>query len=132
MINNAQILGRIGRIDTKQMPQGGQVTNISMVTSKKYMKDGQRVEKVMWHNISLFSKLSEIAEKYVAVGDLLWVQGEMCSEKYTGKDGQERSKFYVIGPELKLIPKGSGAPREEAQVAKAAAGNPFEDDEIPF
>lgn len=131
MINQASILGRVGRIDTKQLPQGGQVTNISMVTSKKYVKDGQKVEKVMWHNITLFSKLSEIADKYVAVGDLLWIQGEMCSEKYIGRDGQERSKFYVIGHELKLIPKGSGAPRQEAQTA-APAGNPFEDDAIPF
>ena len=127
MINIAQILGRVGRIDSKMMTTGNPVTNISMVTSKKYIKDGQKIEKVMWHNVSLFSKLSEIAEKYVAVGDLLWIQGEMCSEKYTGKDGTERNKFYVIAHELKLMPKNGAKPEVSPKT------DPFGfDTEVPF
>jgi single-strand DNA-binding protein len=104
MVNIGQILGRVGRIETRPI-NSGSVTNISMVTSKKYMKDGQKQEKTTWHNVTCFGKVSEIAEKFVKVGDLLFIQGEMDNQKYTGKDGIERTKFSVIANDLKLLPK---------------------------
>ena len=105
MINIAQVLGRVGKMDTKTTQTGMKITNLSLVTSKKYMKDGQKAEKINWHNIVLFQKLAEIAEKYVAVGDLLYIQGEMETSKYTAKDGQEKTKTCIIGNDLKLMPK---------------------------
>lgn len=128
MINMAQILGRVGRIDSKTTGGGVKITNISMVTSKKYVKNGEKQEKVTWHNVTLFNKLSEIAEKYVAIGDLLFIQGEMDTQKYTAPDGQERSKTLVIAHELKLMPKAAEhkpAPKQEIDPA-------FMDDDLPF
>ncbi len=130
MINLAQILGRVGRIETVKLKSGSQVTNMTMVTSKKFVKDGQKQEKVTWHNITLFSKISEIAEKYVGVGDLLYIQGEMDNQKYTGKDGIERTKAFVIGHELKLMPKSKELKTEEK--IDAAFDASFVSDEIPF
>lgn len=105
MINQATVLGRVGKIGTRTLNNGGPVTNISIVTSKKYNKDGVKLEKVTWHNISCYSKLAEIAEKYVAVGDLLYIQGEIDMHKYIAKDGTERTSFYIIAHDLKLMPK---------------------------
>jgi single-strand DNA-binding protein len=129
MINSGQILGRVGRIDTKTAGSGVKITNLSMVTSKKFVKNGEKHEKVTWHNVSLFNKLAEIAEKYVCVGDLLYIQGEMDSQKYTAKDGQERINFCVIAHELKLMPKTKehgSAPKEKVQDPA------FIDDDIPW
>lgn len=130
MINMAMILGRVGKIATKALNSGGGVTNISMVTSKKYVKNGEKVEKVTWHNITLFSKLSEIAEKYVAVGDLLYIQGEMDNQKYTGQDGIERNKSFIIAHELKLMPKAKEHRPEDKH--SEVQNNGFCDDTIPF
>ena len=130
MINMGQILGRVGRIETKTVTTGNKITTISMVTAKKYLKEGVKQEKTTWHNVTLFNKLADIAEKYVNVGDLLFVQGEMDSKKYTGKDGQEKNSFFLIGYELKLMPKTkelSSTPKEKTYDPEA-----FNDDEIPF
>jgi len=105
MINKGMVLGRVGKIATKSLANGSGVTNISMVTSKKFSKDGVTQEKATWHNISCFSKLSDIAEKYVAVGDLLYIEGEMATHKYIGKDGAERTSSYIIAHEIKLMPR---------------------------
>jgi single-strand DNA-binding protein len=129
MINLGQLLGRVGKIETKPM-NGSSVTNISMVTSKKYMKDGQKQEKVTWHNVTCFAKLSEIAEKYVFVGDLVYIQGEMDTQKYTGKDGIERSKSFIIAHEIKLMPKAKEHKPEPKQ--DPHFGSDFLDDAIPF
>jgi len=119
MINIAQVLGRVGKIDTKSTASGVKITNLSLVTSKKFTKNGEKQEKVTWHNVTLFSKLSEIAEKYVSTGDLLYIQGEMDNQKYTTQDGQERIKHFIIAHDLKLMPKSKehhAAPKEADDV----------------
>ena len=128
MVNQGTILGRVGKIDTKTTQGGIKITNVSIVTSKKFTKNGEKQEKVTWHNVTLFSKLAEIAEKYVAVGDLLYVQGEMDNQKYTTQDGQERTKFFIIGHDIKLMPKS----KEHKAAPKENVESDFEDDMIPF
>ena len=130
MINLVQILGRVGKIETKNTASNLKITNLSMVTSKKYVKNGEKVEKVTWHNISLYSKLAEIAEKYVSVGDLLYIQGEIENQKYKGQDGQERTRFFINGNEIKLMPKNKEYKKQET--APANHDDPFQDSEIPF
>ncbi len=105
MINIAQVLGRVGKMDSAVTSAGMKITKMSIVTSKKYVKDGQKVEKVNWHNIVLFQKLAEIAEKYVAVGDLVYIQGEIETQKYKTQLGEDRSKTSIIAHDLKLMPK---------------------------
>lgn len=130
MINQATILGRVGKIETKYTGTGVQITNCSMVTSKKFMKDGEKTEKVTWHNVTLFNKLAEIAENYVNVGDMLYVQGEMDSQKYTTQDGQERTKFFIIANTLDLQPKSkehTSPPKEQKAHEPSIV-----DDDIPW
>lgn len=105
MINLSQILGRVGKIETITSPKGLKISNLSMVTSKKYTKDGEKQEKVTWHNVTFYSKLAEVAEKYVHVGDRLYIRGEMDCQKYKDSSGADRVKYSVIGHELQLMPK---------------------------
>lgn len=129
MINLAQVLGRVGKIDNKTSASGVKISNCSIVTSKKFTKNGEKIEKVTWHNITLFNKLAEIAEKYVNVGDLLYIQGEMDSQKYTTQDGQERIKHFIIAHDLRLMPK---AKEHKVEPKATAAFDAFQDDAIPF
>jgi len=129
MVNQGTILGRVGKIDAKTVSSGIKITNISMVTSKKYVKNGEKLEKVTWHNITLFNKLAEIAEQYVNVGDMLYIQGEMDNQKYTTTDGIEKTRHHVIAHELKLLPKS----KEHKPESKAAPqSDAFVDDDIPW
>ncbi len=130
MINMAQLLGRIGKIDTKTTDSGIKITNLSLVTAKKFVKNGEKQEKITWHNVTLFNKLAEIAEKYVNKGDLLYIQGEMDSQKYTTQDGQEREKHFIVAHELKLMPKTKEHPVEPKK--SSSYEGDFPDSEIPF
>jgi single-strand DNA-binding protein len=130
MVNQGTVLGRVGKIETKTTSSGTKITNISMVTSKKYMKDGQKQEKATWHNVTAFNKIAEIAEKYVNVGDCLYIQGEMDNQKYTTQDGQERVKYFIIANTLQLMPKTKEhhiQPKKDVSYEDA-----FQDSEIPF
>lgn len=128
MINIAQIAGRVGTLDTKTTSSGMKVTNMSVVTSKRYVKDGVKEEKVTWHNVVLFNKLSEIAEKYISIGDMVWVQGEMDNKKYMTQHGQERISFKILANNVQLFPKGKDA--IATPIAKDFQAP--EDDEVPW
>lgn len=128
MINQATLLGRVGKIDHKTSSNGLKISNLSIVTTKKFTKDGQKQEQVTWHNVTLFSKLSEIAEKYIGVGDLLYVQGEITVQKYKDANGLDKSKHFIVGHDIKMMPRT----KEHAAAPQAEIGNQLEDDFIPF
>ena len=129
MINQATLLGRVGKIENKTSQAGLKICNLSIVTSKKYTKDGEKQEVVTWHNVSLYSKLADIAEKYVAVGDLLYVQGEISVQKYEDANGAHKTKHFIIGHDIKMMPRN----REHIPpAAKSESKNTIDDDFIPF
>lgn len=129
MINQGTILGRIGKIETNTSASGVKVTKISIVTSKRYTKNGEKTEKVTWHNVTAFQKLAEIAEKYVSIGDLVYVQGEMENQKYTDNSGAERIKYYIVANTIQLMPRSKEKPAEQPKQVQDEA---FEDDDLPW
>lgn len=133
MLNKAILMGRVGKTDTKSLSNGNSVTNLSMVTTKRYTdKQGVKQEKVTWHNVSFFAKLSEIVSKYVKVGDLIYIEGEIDVQKYTGQDGIERTRVSVLAHDLKMMPKAKEhVPQVKVAEDIHAAFGEF-NDEIPF
>lgn len=128
MINVAHLLGRVGKIENTTLSNGNCVTNLSMVTNKKYLKNGEKAEKLTWHNVSLFNRLSEIAEKYVMVGDLIYIQGEIENKKYKGQDGIERISSFIIANTVRLMPN-----KREFKQEKEYKNEFIDDsDSIPF
>lgn len=133
MINSVHILGRVGKKDFKSLQSGTTVANLSVATFKKFKdKSGQQKEKTVWHNVTLFGALSEIANNYVNVGDLIYVDGEIDNQKYTGNDGIERHKSVIIGSQMRMIPSQK---KNQPQQQQSSYNNPsqsFIDDDIPF
>lgn len=130
MINQATLVGRVGKIEAKTTSTGMKVTNISIVTSKRYVKNGEKTEKVTWHNVTAFQKLAEIAEKYVNIGDLVYIQGEMENQKYSTQDGQERMKHFIIANTIQMFPRSKEQPAAAPKVV--VQDEAFVDDELPW
>lgn len=129
MVNQGTVLGRVGKIDVKTTNSGTKICNMSICTSKRYVKDGEKKEKATWHNVIAFNKLAEIAEKYVGVGDCLYIQGEMDNQKYTDANGIEKIKYFIVANTLQLMPKT----KEHQAVAKDKSfESGIDDDDIPW
>jgi len=135
MMNTAILMGRVGKKDTKVLKNGGELTVLSLATNKKW-KDasGTAQEQTTWHNISCFSKLAEIASKYVHVGDLVLIQGEIQNKKVESGERAGQYMYSIHANDIKLIPKGSAnasTPKQEAPKPKPQAQSSFMDDDIP-
>ena len=161
-VNKVIIVGNCGQDpETRFMPSGGAVTNLSIATSESW-KDktsGEPQERTEWHRVVFFNRLAEIAGEYVKKGSKLYVEGSLRTRKWQGQDGQDRYTTEIVASEMQMLdsrggPGGSGgydspqgstgqgsapqspnqqAPQQQApqQQAPQQQSGPFDDD-IPF
>ncbi|MCS5594982.1 MAG: single-stranded DNA-binding protein [Porticoccaceae bacterium] len=148
-VNKVIIVGNCGQDpETRFMPSGGAVTNLSIATSESW-KDktsGEPQERTEWHRVVFFNRLAEIAGEYVKKGSKLYVEGSLRTRKWQGQDGQDRYTTEIVASEMQMLdsrgapggydsPQGStgqgSAPKSSNQQAPQQQSGPFDDD-IPF
>ena len=146
MLNKVILIGRLGRDPaTRYMPNGEAVCNFSVATSESWNdRNGQRVERTEWHNVTMYRRLAEIAGQYLKKGSQVYLEGKIQSRKYTDKNGVERTAYDIIVNEMKMLGGGSDGqqaqqaqgetptpPRRQAPAAPAAPAEDIDDD-VPF
>jgi single-strand DNA-binding protein len=97
-INKVILVGNLGRPpELKQTTTGNTLANIALATSKTWNdKAGVKQERTEWHNITVFGKLAEIVGQYCQKGTKLYVEGELQTEKWQDKQGNDRYTTKVI------------------------------------
>ena len=92
-VNKVILVGNCGQDpDTRYMPSGGAVTNVSLATSESWKdKSGEQQERTEWHRIVFFNRLAEIAGEYLKRGSKIYVEGALRTRKWQDKEsGQDR------------------------------------------
>jgi single-strand DNA-binding protein len=158
-INKVIIVGNCGQDpETRYMPSGGAVTNLSLATSESW-KDkntGDQQERTEWHRVVFFNRLAEIVEQYVKKGSKVYVEGSLRTRKWQGQDGQDRYTTEIVASEMQMLdgrgnqagqgsydqsPQPDSAPSGSQQQASqkqataqpsAPSGGMGFDDDIPF
>ena len=145
-INKVILIGNLGNDpDTKYLPSGGAVTNISLATTDgwKDKNTGQPQERTEWHRVVFFNRLAEIAGEYLKKGSKVYIEGSLRTRKWQGQDGQDRWTTEIVASEMQMLDSRGGqqgshtsaaaAPQAQpaAQGGYAAPSGDFDDD-IPF
>jgi single-strand DNA-binding protein len=141
-INKVILVGNCGKDpETRYMPSGGAVTNISIATAEgwKDKQTGETKERTEWHNVVFFNRLAEIAGEYLKKGSQVYVEGSLRTRKWQDKEGKDRYTTEIVASEMQMLGSragGSGgdyssAPAESSQREPAMADDAFDDD-IPF
>jgi len=145
-VNKVIIVGNVGRDpETRYMPSGDAVTNISVATSDRYKdkQTGEMKENTEWHRIAFFGKLAEIAGQYLKKGSQVYVEGRLRTRKWTDQSGQEKYSTEIIADSMQMLGArmaGSGDAAEPSSRSnptdstsnQAPAGLGAMDDDIPF
>ena len=110
-VNKVIIVGNCGQEpETRFMPSGGAVTNLSIATSESW-KDktsGEPQERTEWHRVVFFNRLAEIAGEYVKKGSKLYVEGSLRTRKWQGQDGQDRYTTEIVASEMQMLDSRGG------------------------
>jgi single-strand DNA-binding protein len=139
--NRVFLLGNVGKPpETRYLPSGDAVTNISLATSDRY-KDkttNEMKETTEWHRVAFFGKLAETAGKYLTKGSQISLWGKLRTRKWTDANGQDKYSTEIVADSMQMF---GGKPNGEQHGAGGMAGNsgagnaplpPLTDDEIPF
>ena len=154
-VNKVILIGNLGRDpETRYMPEGGAITNISIATTEKWKdKAGEMQEKTEWHRVAFFGKLAEIAGEYLKKGSQVYVEGRLQTRKWQDKDGADKYSTEIVANQMQMLGsrqgmgggggdrdreaperEGASAAKGSAKPAAKAGGGKFDDfeDDIPF
>ena len=110
-VNKVILIGRVGKDpEVRAINNGKSVANLTMATSERYKNNqGEQVEQTEWHNIIMWNRLAEIAEKYIKKGDMIYVEGKLVTRSWE-KDGVTRYTTEIVcGAMNMLSPKSTTA-----------------------
>jgi single-strand DNA-binding protein len=152
-VNKVIIIGNLGRDpETRYMPEGGAITNISVATTETWKdKQGEKQEKTEWHRVAFFGKLAEIAGEYLKKGSQVYVEGRLQTRKWQDKDGADKYTTEIVANAMQMLGSRQGmgggdrggdtggeregaSARAQPKATAKPAGGKFDDleDDIPF
>ena len=101
-VNTIIVTGRLGRDAESAETKGGMTRlRFSIAHSRKFTKDGERVENTSWIPVSYYGKPAEAIEKYLIKGKEITIVGRLDTYEFE-KDGDKRRGFEVIANEVWL------------------------------
>ena len=96
--------------EIRNLESGKKVAKFSLATNKVYTNSqGEKITETSWHNVILWNKLADLAEKYIKKGSSVIIEGEISYRSYDNKDGQTIYITEIIGDRLHF----AGGPKEE-------------------
>jgi len=141
-VNKVIVVGNLGADpDTKYMPSGSAVTNLSVATNESWKdkQTGEQKERTEWHRVAMFGRLAEIAAEYLRKGSQVFVEGRIRTRKWQDQQGGDRYTTEIIANEMQMLGgRGAGvasaAPSRQARPSDVEPGGASEDfdDDIPF
>ena len=105
--NSVRLTGRLGAApEMKELDDDLKVAKISLATNfyKKNSK-GETVQETHWHQLVLWNRQAEIAEKYLDKGSQIAIEGRLANRFYTDKDGARHYVTEVIVSEMMMLDK---------------------------
>ena len=140
-INKVIIVGNLGADpDSRAMPSGNAVTNISVATSESWndRETGEKQEKTEWHRVVFFNRLAEIAAQYLKKGSQVYVEGKIQTRKWEDKEGNERWTTEVVANQMQMLGDrmSNDMSNDNVSSSQSSSDNDFStdefDDDIPF
>jgi single-strand DNA-binding protein len=105
--NSVRLTGRLGAApESKLTDSDKKLAKLSLATDffERNASD-QLVKETHWHHLVVWGKQAEIAEKYLAKGSQIAIEGRLSNRYYTDKDGVKHYVTEVVVNELMLLGK---------------------------
>ena len=110
-MNKVILLGNVGRDPRMRMVDSSQVADFPQATTERRTMrtpDGQEVqlpELTEWHNIVMWGRAAEFAEKYIRKGSKLLIEGKLRTRSWEDHNAIKRYITEVYVDSFELLPK---------------------------
>ena len=110
-MNKVILLGNVGRDPRMRMVDSSQVADFPLATTERRTMrtpDGQEVQRpelTEWHNIVMWGRAAEFAEKYIRKGSKLLIEGKLRTRSWEDHNAIKRYITEVYVDSFELLPK---------------------------
>jgi single-strand DNA-binding protein len=127
-VNKVIIIGNLGSDpEVRELSSQMIVTRFSVATttSWKDKNTGESKNKTEWHRIVCYGKLAEFTKNYLKKGMKIFLDGQLVTSVWEGRDGVKRNSTEVSINQLQIL-----SPRQYSD--KDVAEPVSEQDDMPF
>jgi len=129
-LNRATIIGYLGQDpELRNLTTSGQpVATFAVATDESFTdKNGERQERVDWHQVVVYGKLAETCHKYLSKGRQIYVEGRLRTREYEARDnGGKRYRTEIIAQRVQFLgPRPNLPPGGESEEPGASEDAPF-------
>jgi len=125
------------------LPSGTPVAEFGLAVNRKWKgKDGSNNESVTFVDIRAFARSAELINQYLNKGSPILIEGSLRYDQWENKEGQKRSKLYVVVDTFQFLGGGQGGgsgnrrssdePGHSDEMPPVSAGADGGMDDIPF
>ena len=132
-MNKVIIMGNLGQDpDTRYMPSGTAVANLSVATNRSWKnKDtGEREDETSWHRCVAFGKTAETLAEHFKKGRKILIEGRLRYGSYE-KDGVKHYTTEIVIERWEFVEKREGGGRPHPAGADSTAAPPPADTDDP-
>lgn len=146
-LNKVMLIGNLGRDpELKMTPSGQALARFSVATTETWKNpQGEKQSKTEWHNVVVWGKQAEVAEKYLRKGKQVLIEGRIQYREYTDQAGVKKTACDIRCDNFVMLgrledgggrPSGGGGGADDYEPtgapAPASGGAAAYDDDIPF
>ena len=147
-LNKVMLIGNLGKDpELKMTPSGQALARFSVATTETWKNpQGEKQSKTEWHNVVVWGKQAEIAEKFLRKGKQVLIEGRILYREYTDQAGVKKTacdircdNFVMLGRLEDGGGRASAAERggmddydNQGPMPPAHVGGAAYDDDIPF
>lgn len=109
-LNKVLLVGRLtGDPQLRTTPAGQQVATFSLATNRTWTdKSGVKKEDVQFHNIVVWGRQAEVAQRFLTKGGMVLIEGHLQSRDWTDKQGGKRRTTEIVSEFMQLGPRSAG------------------------
>lgn len=92
--------------EIRHTQNGTSVCNLSLAVNRKYKKNEEWKEEVLFVDIIVFGKVGENCDKFLKKGSNVFVTGRLQQRSWKDKEGNKKSKMEVVAEEVQFLRTG--------------------------
>ena len=133
-MNKVILIGNLGKDPELKMTPGGQaLARFSIATTENWKNpQGEKQSKTEWHNIVVWGKQAEIAEKYLRKGRQVMIEGRIQYREYTDQAGVKKTICDIRCDNFVMLGRmDEGGPRAASTTTTSGSGHSDFDEPMP-
>lgn len=122
------IIGNLTRDpESRTLPSGVAVSTFGVATNLIWTDpNGQKQQKVEFHNVVAWRKLAEICNQYLRKGNKVYIEGRLQTREWVGQDGVKRYRTEIIAENMIMLDaRGSSGSSALSEPQDSAESSPI-------